>query len=180
MAPRLSKSRHPMRHGPRGSGARLVAPNTTRPLKKKKTEAHGPSNWYMFEVQNPGCEGQNPSYEGPMSLWEINTNPPQPSKKSHVVSFAEIVTMVLFRGKHIMGFINFHTVSILSVVLLVRTYFVDYIVGLYRSVFSMNNPAYGAEIRKPFNRRLSWCYVRSWKCKSIATNLYYIFPKRCI
>ena len=23
----------------------------------------------MFEVQNPGCEGQNPGYEGPMSLW---------------------------------------------------------------------------------------------------------------
>ncbi|CAK9113901.1 unnamed protein product [Durusdinium trenchii] len=33
-------------------------------------EAHGPSNCYMFEVPNPGCEGQNPSYEGPMSLWE--------------------------------------------------------------------------------------------------------------
>ena len=23
-------------------------------------EAHGPSNCYMFEVPNPGCEGQNP------------------------------------------------------------------------------------------------------------------------
>ena len=23
----------------------------------------------MFDVQNPGCEGQNPSYEGPMSVW---------------------------------------------------------------------------------------------------------------
>ena len=35
-------------------------------------EAHGPSKCYMFEVQNPGCEGQNPTYEGPMSLlWDI-------------------------------------------------------------------------------------------------------------
>ena len=25
----------------------------------------------MLEVQNPGCEGQNPSYEGPMSLWDL-------------------------------------------------------------------------------------------------------------
>ena len=24
-----------------------------------------------FEVQNPGCEGQNPGYEGPMSLWVV-------------------------------------------------------------------------------------------------------------
>ena len=26
----------------------------------------------MFEVQNPGCEGQNPSYEGEMSLWAVS------------------------------------------------------------------------------------------------------------
>lgn len=31
-------------------------------------EALGPSN---FEVQDPGCEGETPSYEGPMSLWVV-------------------------------------------------------------------------------------------------------------
>ena len=39
--------------------------------KLRPKQRHGPSNCYMFEVQNRSCEGQNPSYEGPMSLWEI-------------------------------------------------------------------------------------------------------------
>ena len=35
---------------------------------------------YLFEVQNPGCEGQNPGYEGPMSR-SVNID----SRQSHDV-----------------------------------------------------------------------------------------------